>query len=177
MFDVLTNDMQPELAAKLQQVSNDKLEVFMFANQIPLLGGGKLKSVVSSAVARAEPAKKTRFIAVSEINDLLTYELVPYFEHLYFLRCTEGQACTIDYFKQRMDKFRTDPDARRAYVDELGFEVIDVRAKFAANVFPFVPLVNPLQAHGGHLRAAPVRNVFLCGAEEGQLRTAGCSAK
>lgn len=177
MFDTLTQDLHPELATKLQQISNEKLEVFMFANQIPLLGVGKLKPIVGADTPPVSSRKKMRFIGVSEVNDLLTYELVPYFEHLYQLRCMAGQNCNLDYFRRRVSDFRSDADARRAYVEELGFDVIDVRARFAANMIPFVPFVNPLAAHGGHLKVEPVRRLFLCGADAGKPRMSGCQAR
>jgi len=175
MFDVLTSDLRPELAAKLQQISNENLEVFMFANQIPLLGVGKLTPAVDAR--RTASTKNTRFIAVSEINDLLTYELVPYFEHLYYVRCSAGQPCDTEHFRQRMSDFRSSAPARNAYIRELGFDVIDVRARFAGRLIPFVSLMDPLLAHDGHLKAEPVRHLFFCGADGGKPRISGCNAR
>ncbi|MEJ7804730.1 MAG: hypothetical protein WKG03_02255 [Telluria sp.] len=182
LFDILTSERTPALASKLDLISNDELEVFMFANQIPLLGVGRLAQPKNKA---APWAKKLKFIAVSEINDVLTYELVPYFEHLYYLRCNREIAavmdakdkCTVENFAGRMDTLRTNVSARQTYIQELGFEVIDVRAKFAANVVPLIPFAHPLVAHGGHLGAKPVRDLFLCGADGGVLRTASCAAR
>jgi hypothetical protein len=176
VFDVLTNDMTTDLAAKLALISHDNLEVFMFANQIPLLGIGRM-TAYSGDTKRIQISKKPKFIAISEINDLLTYELVPYFEHLYFLHCSLGEPCSQKYYRERVANFRKDEGLRRAYVNELGYEVIDVRATFAANVIPFVPFAHPGAAHGTHIRVKPIRNLFLCGAQAGMLRTAGCQGQ
>lgn len=177
VFDTLTRDMTPGLAGKLRQLPNQALEVFMMANQIPLLGLGRLQIDDGAATPGMDTGTRLRFIAVSEINDPLTFELVPYFEHLYFRRCTPGVLCDQDYVKQRMQAFRSDPDARRAYIQELGFEVIDVRARFAGTVVPLLGLVDPLEAHEAHLTIKPIQKLFLCGADRGILRQQGCSVR
>jgi hypothetical protein len=186
VFDVLTRDRTPALAEKLSRVSNNELEVFMFANQVPLIGLGRLD-------AKTRPTPPTtdtqiKFVPVSEINDLLTFELVPYFEHLYYLRCNgryreevsqDVADCKVSDFYQRMDNLRLNRETRKLLVKELGFNVIDVRAKFASNYVPLIPFVNPTVAHTGHISSIPIRDLFICGADHGKARTKadGCTVQ
>lgn len=177
MFDVLTADRTKLLAEKLNSISNTELEVFMFANQIPLLGLGRMRQPKAPAPPME---KKLKFIAVSEINDILTYELVPYFEHLFYIRCSWGTVdaeadCSVKDPAGRMVDMRANPLVRKRYVDELGFDVVDVRAVFAGNIFPFLPLAHPLSAHNGHFNAKPLRDLLICGADAGSPRLTGCS--
>jgi hypothetical protein len=172
-FDVMHSDLSGGAARAIKSaVANDVIEIFMLANQIPLLGIGRLGQF--ERAGDLSP-KKIRLIAISEVNDLLTYELVPYFEHLYFHRCYGNDARGLqknpeckdtfeDDFKKRQSSFITNTAARGNFVKELGFEVVDVRARFAENTFwVFSGLKNPLSAHTQHLSDASVRGAMLCG--------------
>jgi hypothetical protein len=173
VFDVMHSDLSDGTARAIKSaVTNDEIEIFMLANQIPLLGVGRLGQF--ERTGDLSP-KKVRLVAISEINDLLTYELVPYFEHLYFHRCYGNEVrglqknpeCTDTFetdFVNRQASFVKDTNARRAFVKELGFDVIDVRARFAGNTFfLFSRLKNPLAAHTQHLTDSDVRSAILCG--------------
>jgi hypothetical protein len=182
VFDVLTRERDADLARKLDLIANKQLEVFLFANQIPLLGIGRLRE---SHVEPAELKAELKFIAVSEVNDVFTYELVPYFEHLYHLRsarleCVAYESpsrCMVRHQKNRVKDLGEDAAIRRAYVAELGFDVIDVRVRFAGRPIPFFPFVHPEAAHNEHMKAKQVRQIFLCGADAGVLRMSGCASR
>jgi hypothetical protein len=181
VFDVLARDRDTDLASKLDLISNKELEVYLFANQIPLLGIGRLRE---SHVEPAELKKQLKFIAVSEVNDVFTYELVPYFEHLYYLRLGQldcspyktYQDCVMDHQKKRVKDLGNN-SVRRKYVAELGFDVIDVRVRFAGRPIPFLPFVHPKVAHNDHMNAKLVRQIFLCGADAGIPRKSGCESR
>jgi hypothetical protein len=172
---------KPALAPWLELVSNPTLEVFFFANQIPLLSTARLQK----APVSFKSTKKTKYVAISEINDALTYELVPYFEHLYFERCRnwteqtqhllDGCVSRADTDKQtRIEAFMKDKKIREAYRNALGYDVVDVRAQFAQPLFKVVrSFVDPAQAHGGHIESRPVRDLVLCGARGGAPETFG----
>lgn len=174
VFDTLKTDLTETLAQRISAgVSNDQLEVHMLANQIPLVGVGRLGSDRSRI--RIEN-KSLAIIAYSEINDLLTYELVPYFEHLFYVRCYGEKLSTSGCNASAEQEFakRAGPlpkETRRAIVGELGFDVIDVRLRFAPNKFFFYSgLKDPGVAHSGHLGSESAISLLLCGAENGKPR-------
>jgi hypothetical protein len=172
---------KPALAPWLELVSNPTLEVFFFANQIPLLATARLQKTPPSF----KSTKKTKYVAISEINDALTYELVPYFEHLYFERCRnwteqtkhmlEGCVSSNETDKKlRNEYFMENRKIREAYRDALGYDIVDVRAQFAQPLFKVVrSFVDPAQAHLGHIESRPVRDLVLCGAKNGEPETFG----
>lgn len=196
VFDVLTGGMTAQLAENLNAASLQELEVFMLSNQIPLIGIGKLHLGGEEAQidTRKRLHRKLRFVAVSEINDILTYELVPYFEHLYFLRC-RGKDSNINYilppedctesesleYSQRLADFKSDSVARAKYIDELGFNIIDARVAFAPQLLaPFTPnFLDPLAAHSGYLTDKSVQKLIFCGTRNGEIRSSGegCKAR
>jgi hypothetical protein len=170
---------KPALASWLNLVSNPTFEVFFFANQIPLLSAARLQKTPPSF----KSIKKIKYVAISEINDALTYELVPYFEHLYFERCRNWTEQTKHLFEgcvssagtdknERITSFLENRKIREAYRDALGYDVVDVRAQFAQPMFKVVrSFVNPAQAHLGHIESRPVRDMMLCGAKNGVPKT------
>jgi hypothetical protein len=140
-------------------------QFFMLANQIPLLS---LSDITETERVVPEPYsddERPTIIAMSEINDFLTYELVPFYRNLLSRsqRSLDGQ---IDMSQ----------DSERAkLIDLLGFNVIDMRVEFAGPVFPFIGgFVDPLFAHNGHVRQPELIAYMLCGAQNGQLNVEGC---
>lgn len=142
-------------------------ETYMLANQIALLSLSDLKLNGK----RARPAavsneERPKIIAMSELNDFLTYELIPFYQQLY----------------QRSS--RTDPSsnpntakARADIVNALGFDVVDMRLEFADKIVPVLNgFVDPLQAHGGHSGEPELMLYMLCGAKNGELNNEGCLA-
>lgn len=186
VFDVLTADLRRPLAEKLDALSNSALEVYFFANQIPLVATGRIYDAAERARSQVRIRKDIRFVAFSEINDILTYELVPYFEHMYYLRCHGYRSasepgpvpgCSAPYDTNYYEAQRTfidDVDGRQRLVQALGFDVIDVRLRFAGAI-PILDLVRPDKAHQGYLTdSAKARRLLLCGLDKGTPNT--CSA-
>lgn len=183
IFDVLKTDLTKEVASRIEVATlNKQFEVFMMANQLPLVAVGRLGDARSK---ERLASKDLKFIAVSEINDLLSYELVPYFEHMYYVRCINK----LDDAKERKDagcKVEVKPgdqDAneytarrggplqnlaeRKAFIEQLGFDVVDIRAEYAT-VYPVVDLGDPATAHSGQFTSQPVIDLVMCGAKKDQ---------
>jgi hypothetical protein len=179
VFDVLRTDLTPLLAERIKNnTANSDIEVYMLANQIPLVGVGRLGDARSITKILS---KKLKFIGVSEINDLLTYELVPYFEHMYYVRCYGAFSSANDKalagcsdaagddYKGRRTSFYKDTEERRRLIEGLGFDVVDVRAKFATNLFPvYNGFIDPSSAHSGYFTSRSVGNMIFCGAKDGR---------
>ncbi len=140
-------------------------QFFMLANQIPLLS---LSDITETERVVPEPysdEERPTIIAMSEINDFLTYELVPFYRNLLSRsqRNIDGQ---IDMSLEA---------ERSKLIDLLGFNVIDMRVEFAEPVFPLVGgFVDPLFAHNGHVKQPELIAYMLCGAQNGQINVDGC---
>jgi hypothetical protein len=175
VFDTVISDLSPTLAARIVEgTSNPTIEIHMFANQIPLVGIGRLGD---SRTKQRIAGKSLRVVAYSEINDLLTYELVPYFEQLYYVRCygePRHSTCKLDQpneLAKRSIGFFGDLEARRQLVSDLGFDVVDVRLRFAGNKVAVYPgLKDPSIAHSGHMTSRSVLEILFCGVEKGRPR-------
>lgn len=142
-----------------------KTSVFMLANQVPLLSLSDLSTEEPFRPSDYAPEERPTLIAFSEINDFLTYELVPFYEQLY--RNTQKVGGAGDDDLNRSD--------RRRMVDLLGFNAIDMRVEFASPIIPFVnSFVDPEFAHNGHVQQAPVMEFILCGADNNEPRLDGC---
>ncbi len=184
VYDVLTESLSAtagttsEIRAgaldRLGLTGNNRVEVFLLANQIPLLGVGRL----SSEPRIAQLPKPTRLVAISEINDVLTYELVPYFEHLFIEQCRTAKVLPrqpkldcVDYTPARLAAELASESGRTKLVSSLGFDVVDVRVRFAGPVSAFVPdLISPLDAHTKHMTVPFIRDLIVCGAQKGNAR-------
>lgn len=178
VFDTMVTDLPPTLATKLaESTTNPSVELHMFANQIPLIGAGRLGDRRST---QRIPGKDVKVVAYSEINDLLTYEVVPYFEQLYYVRCYEPQTAEAgckrpgpEEWTLRREAFGQDENGRRQLVDKLGFDVVDVRPQFAPNLIPlYSGFKDPSIAHSGHMQNDAVQAMLLCGVENGKPRMA-----
>uniref|UniRef100_UPI000D369827 hypothetical protein n=1 Tax=unclassified Variovorax TaxID=663243 RepID=UPI000D369827 len=177
LFDTVRSDLTPLLADRIAAGTlNSAIELHMLANQLPLVALGRVGDVRSKEVI---PGKTVRLVAYSEVNDLLTYELVPYFEHMYYTRCyglgapTNGCVEAADQaYANRGASFHRDEPARRALAGTLGFDVVDIRLRFAPNKIPFVAaLKDPGVAHSGHLASDSAVSILLCGVQDGQPRS------
>ncbi len=135
-------------------------QIYMLANQLPLLGLSDLNDEIAFKRSDYDAGQRPTIIAFSEINDFLTYELVPFYEQLYRL----SSGTTPD-----------DPAARAQIVDQLGFNITDMRVEFANPLIPFVNgFVDPLFAHNGHVKQPEVMEFILCGAEGKTVKYANC---
>jgi hypothetical protein len=151
VFDTLTRDLDKDILDKgipdktarvsawLNRLPNRQHTVYLMANQIPLLAAGRLQPAGAMQRSDAKLSRPLKFVAFSEINDLMTYELVPYFEHMTYLRNRKN------YNEERASRLRSTAE-RQQLVQSLGFDVVDVRLSFAAKV-PIINLVLPDKAH------------------------------
>jgi len=140
-------------------------QIFMLANQIPLLSLQDLRENNPFQNSNYEDGERPTIIAFSEINDFLTYELVPFYEQL-FSKSTRKSGSEIDI---------SDAKDRQYIVDLLGFNIVDMRVEFASPLIPFVRgFVDPLFAHNGHVRQPEIMEYILCGADGRKPRIEGC---
>lgn len=140
-------------------------QFFMLANQVPLLSLSDISETDRVVPEPYTDAERPTIVAMSEINDFLTYELVPFYRNL-LGRSQRSSESQIDISRE---------DERAKLIDLLGFNVIDMRVEFAAPVFPFVSgFVDPLYAHNGHVKQPEIIAYMLCGAKGGQLHVDGC---
>ena len=199
-FDVLHSDLEEPFASFLRNglAGQPEIRTYMLANQLPLVALGRLTRTPPKVLSPAP--RPLRFIAFSEVNDLLTYELVPYFEHLYWLRCSRigvdsderiESPKDCDVAEQKTGKeVELELQLRRAalgpmdelvrgnvkkkgergrFVDELGFEVMDVRVDYQGPLLGLLPfLANPISAHSNYLKDGTVRRVIFCGVIDGK---------
>ena len=141
-------------------------QVYMLANQIPLLSLSDLSDREAFEPSDYGPDERPTLVAFSEINDFLTYELVPFYEQLY-ANSQIDPLVSLDAM---------DDGDRRRLVDLLGFNVIDMRVEFANPLIPLVrSFVDPEFAHNGHVRQPEIMKLILCGGDNGVPRLAGCS--
>ena len=176
VFDV----MQDSLTDGKDNVIDDMIagsEFFMLANQIALLSLNDLANVPRPPVRQFEGKERPKIIAMSEVNDFLTYELIPFYKQLWKRserrveiapNIYESAAANIDF---------DSPDARGEMVRAIGYDIIDMRLEFADRMIPMVDgLVDPLQAHGGHMSEPELVLYLLCGARKAKLHRSGCLA-
>lgn len=172
VFDTLIGELEPDFAASINKLPMDRLNVYMLANQIPLMATGRItepRGVKRQASLTAPP----RFVAFSEINDPLTYELVPYFEHMHYLRDRKK------YTTRRIEALQS-KEQRTALTRELGFDVVDVRVSFARYIpIPSVgELARPDDAHSGMLSlSSKVPALLIGGVQVGGKPTDGSVGK
>jgi hypothetical protein len=149
----------------MSKASSDGSEIFMLANQIPLLGLARLNANNDISLAI-----KPRIIALSEVNDFLSYELVPYFENLYVTGCSTsllgGAVNNCDQREQRLADLTARPELRSELIRRVGFEVVDVRLQFARRLGDIA--AHPLDAHTGHMENGMVARIVLCGLTNGK---------
>lgn len=140
-------------------------QFFMLANQVPLLSLSDISETDRVVPEPYTDAERPTIIAMSEINDFLTYELVPFYRNL-LTRSIREDNTSFDMMSET---------ERNRLINLLGFDVIDMRVEFSPPVFPFVGgFVDPLFAHNGHVKQPEIIAYMLCGAESGQLNVNGC---
>ncbi len=143
-------------------------EVYMLANQLALLSLSDLSLTPQAALSpSASTEDRPRLVAMSEINDFLSYELVPFIEQIQKRTFKNGRASS---------GLRTARDRQEA-IEKLGFDMVDVRLEFADKLISIVSgFVDPKDAHSGHAGEAAIMKLILCGAKNGQVNTDGCLA-
>ena len=165
-FDV----MQEALSDGLETIHDDMIrgsETYMLANQLALLSLSDLSNKVSQPIAKISPNDRPKIIAMSELNDLLSYEVVPFYEQLW-KRSIRPSQNNLEY----LDKYK-----RERLTEDIGFEMIDMRLEFADKIIPVVNgFVDPKEAHSGHAGEAELMLYLLCGAVDGQRNDKECLA-
>jgi hypothetical protein len=140
-------------------------QFFMLANQVPLLSLSDISETDRTTPEPYTNEERPTIIAMSEINDFLTYELVPFYRNL-LSKSKRGDDTGFDMMSQT---------ERDRLIDILGFNVVDMRVEFSPPVFPLVAgFVDPLFAHNGHVKQPELIAYMLCGAKGGQLDVDGC---
>ncbi len=158
-FDVMRGHMTDGLS-NVHDAMIEGTQLYMLANQLPLLGLSDLTDGEPFRRSDYDEGERPTIIAFSEINDFLTYELVPFYEQLY---------------AQSAGSLPDDPAARARIVDALGFNITDMRVEFASPLIPFVNgFVDPLFAHNGHVEQPEVMEFILCGANGKTVAYADC---
>lgn len=163
-FDTIKTDLSDVLVKQIEAgVSNETIELHMLANQLPLIGLGRMGAKRSTNKIYG---KNLRLVAYSEINDLLTFELVPYFEQMCYRREDEknetNNKCNIRY------SGNNDLN-RKSLVNDLGFDAVDIRLTFAPNLFKlYSRFKNPKIAHSGYLMSPCAVNILLFGVKDGK---------
>jgi len=142
-------------------------EVYMLANQLALLSLSDLSPLPRRKLAPLAEGDRPRLIAMSEINDFLSYELIPFLEHLDKRTFARGHVAN----------HLAHIDGRKALIEKLGFDMVDVRLEFADKLVGIVNgFVDPKDAHTGHAKEPLIIELMLCGAETGQPRQDTCLA-
>ncbi|MEP3653567.1 MAG: hypothetical protein ABJO36_01615 [Litorimonas sp.] len=140
-------------------------QFFMLANQVPLLSLSDISETDRVVPEPYSSEDRPTIIAMSEINDFLTYELVPFYRNLLSNSIRDNDT-SFDMMSET---------ERNRLIDMLGFNVVDMRVEFSPPVFPLVGgFVDPLFAHNGHVKQPELIAYMLCGAKGGQLNVDGC---
>jgi len=143
-------------------------EVYMLANQLALLSLSDLSLTPHAPLSlNAATDSRPRLVAMSEINDFLSYELIPFIEQIQRRTFKNGYAS---------QALKTAYD-RQSVINKIGFDMVDVRLEFADKLISVVDgFVDPKDAHSGHAAEPAIMKLILCGAKNGRLNSEGCLA-
>ena len=165
-FDV----MQEALSDGKESILDDMItgsETFMLANQLALLSLTNLTQGNKRPIAKLSDADRPTLIAMSELNDFLSYELVPFYEQLW-KRSIRPEQNNLEPMSNKV---------RKKIVESIGFDMIDMRLEFAGKLFPIISgFVDPKQAHSSHASQPELILYMLCGARNGALNDKECLA-
>jgi len=166
VFDV----MQESLSDGRETIHDDMIrgsETYMLANQLALLSLSDLNQRRPNPIAKIGPKNRPKVIAMSELNDFLSYEVVPFYEQLW-QRTIRPEQDNLEF----LDRYK-----REKIVEDIGIEMIDMRLEFADKIIPLVNgFVDPKDAHSGHAGEPELMLYLLCGAVSGQLNDKECLA-
>lgn len=167
LFDVLQEAHFKRENNLLKRVTSESPAIYLLANQIPLMGLGRLNQ--SGASYAKGPAQRTMgtLIAFSEVNDLLTYELVPYAEQLWLRSVGSIQEIRNRHRERRSLTGIKNVEVRERIASAIGFDIVDVRVEFADSFQNMESFADPFQAHAGLNREQFITQIIICGAENG----------
>jgi len=162
--------MQEALSDGRETVHDDMIrgsETYMLANQVALLSLSDLSVRQAQPIAKIASAERPKIIAMTELNDFLSYELVPFYEQLW-KRTIRPEANNLQTL--------TDP-MREKIIEDIGFEMIDMRLEFADKFVPLLKgFIDPNDAHKGHAGEPELILYILCGAKNAKLNGKACLA-
>ena len=166
VFDVLRDHTADKKDGIIDDIITGS-ETYMLANQIALLSLSDLTLNGDTPRPDVRDARdRPKIIAMSELNDFLTYELIPFYQQLYKRSSRESGTADVNSLGARAD-----------IIASLGFDMVDMRLEFADKLIPMLKgFVDPLQAHSGHASEPELMLYMLCGARDGALNTEGCLA-
>ena len=167
----ITLDVMQEALSDGRETVHDEMiygsEIYMLANQVPLLSLSDLSRSTRNPIAKLSNEDRPKIIAMSELNDFLSYELVPFYEQMW-KRTIRPEADNLQPMTETL---------RRQLIADIGFEMIDMRLEFADRIVPLINgLVDPSDAHKGHAGEPALMLYMLCGADSGQLNSKECLA-
>jgi len=155
--------MQEALSDGRETIHDDMItgsETYMLANQVALLSLSDLSVRQSKPIARLANEDRPKIIAMSELNDFLSYELVPFYEQLW-KRSIRPQKNNLHGLTDIV---------REQMMANIGFEMIDMRLEFAQKIIPLLKgFVDPKDAHSGHAGEPELMLYILCGAVNAKL--------
>lgn len=165
----ITFDLMREALTDGRKTIIDKMiagsEIYMMANQLALLSLGDLSADPVKPAYNAPDAPRPRIVALSEVNDFLTYEINPFFENLWAQRINAA------------DNSKLDAASRATISQTLGFDFVDIRVEFADPIVSvFKDFVDPIQAHAKHVAEPGIIQLMLCGAMAGKQSMGACLA-
>ncbi len=162
--------MQESLSDGRETVHDEMItgsETYMLANQIPLLALSDLSMRQARSISKLSNEDRPKIIAMSELNDFLGYELVPFYEQLWKRSIRPEQN----------NLYGLNDTMREKLTAELGFEMIDMRIEFADKIIPVLKgFADPNDAHKGHANVPQLMLYMLCGAVDAQLNEKECLA-
>lgn len=167
----ITFDLMREALTDGQKTIIDDMisgsEIYMLANQLALLSLGDLSSNSVKPAYNDPSMTRPRIVALSEVNDFLTYEISPFFENLWEIGKKDTSHASKTF----------GPSTREEISRILGFDFIDIRVEFADPLISvFKDFVDPVQAHAKHVAEPGIIELMLCGAQNGELRDENCLA-
>lgn len=166
MFDVMREAMTDGRTTIHDKMIRNS-ETYMLANQLALLSLSDISTEPTKPANPYTAQERPRIVAMSEINDFLSYEIIPFYEQLFKRSLRDDVPYNTDLTQERREKL----------IEQIGFNVVDMRLEYADKIIPFVDsFVDPKDAHGGHAGEPELMKYILCGARNGQRRTGECLA-
>jgi len=167
----ITLDVMQDALSDGRETVHDEMilgsETYMLANQVPLLSLSDLSAGPGITIAQIADQDRPKIIAMTELNDFLSYELVPFYEQLW-RRSIRPEANNLQALTVPM---------REKIIQDIGFEMIDMRLEFADKIVPLLKgFVDPNDAHKGHAGEPELMLYMLCGALDAQLNGKECLA-
>jgi len=145
-------------------------EVYMLANQIPLIGVGEIEKGYKKQQISASDPRKAHLIAFSDVNDLLTYELVPYMHQLWLRSYSSGKNQGQSHKSRNVFTGGERSNVGHDLATMVGFNITDVRTNFGNFNQAEDKFAESLRIHQEMIKEDEVIQLILCGAVDGEAR-------